>query len=490
MSPDLLAAVGNIVIGVKAAPHHRTMLLGDPNNNCRPVNGLTKNSATSIRTFKVLDALASLSVSRQRCQVVSIGLQLGTDTVTLTIAENDPVSDETTNYVAETWRLLRELSLIFAAERNNQPGVTHDHWQDWAGLSPPVPRFLGSADDLIARLAFHVYKFTDEKFWRRLNKWWPPLRAFTNQFITARNHLLNREETLLRDSVLAFRLGLDALEVGDENRAISWTDVVRRMDTAAECATELLADRYTLESWVHSMQSTFPLRRALEKVTSHHRYFTELVGFANSPRLHRFFTLTSTVAVVPDSFDAIQRYRLPDGHDTWHSILSEICNDSTLSLSKVASSLHTALGGVDQDPYVHSECALVAYYETHRATGVPPPFSYIGVSKLSCMPCHLWIKVLSQRTGRSYYTRGAHGKWYRGWRAPNLGPVRAAWDAGETDVLQDMMKEVLRERLREHKGDRSGSDSTDASGDTVYESSEKHRAEVQQMLSEGIGREI
>lgn len=31
-------------------------------------------------------------------------------------------------------------------------------------------RYLDSAGDLIGRLAFHVYTFTDEKFWRRLNK--------------------------------------------------------------------------------------------------------------------------------------------------------------------------------------------------------------------------------------------------------------------------------------------------------------------------------
>lgn len=48
MSPDILAAVGNFVIGVKASPHHRTMLHGDPNNTCHLENGLTKNSATSL----------------------------------------------------------------------------------------------------------------------------------------------------------------------------------------------------------------------------------------------------------------------------------------------------------------------------------------------------------------------------------------------------------------------------------------------------------
>lgn len=490
MSPDLLAAVGNLVIGVKISPHHRAMLLADPNHNCRPMNGLTTNSATSLRTFKVLDALASLAVSRQKSQVVSIGLQFDTNSITLTIAENDPVTAETIEYVSKTWRMLRDLSQIYAGKRNSQRDAGPDRWQHWVGLSPPVPRNLSLADDLISQLASHVYTFTDEKFWRRLNRWWPPLRAFTNQYITIKNHNLNHEESLLRDSVLAFRMGLDALGMRDERLSVRWPDVVRRMDTAAEYASELLADKYRLESWVHAMQSTFPLRLALEKVTSHHRYFTELVGFANSPRLHRFFSLTPTFVAVPDCFDHIPRYTLPDGEDFWHTILNHICADTPVSLGRVVATLHNNLSGEDQDPCVHSECALVAHYEVHRGKGLTPPFSYIGVSKLSCMPCHLWLKALSERTGRNYYTRGAHGKWYRGWRAPNIGPDPATWNAGETGGLETMMAGILRENLKEQHGVRSASDSTDASGDTRYEASEKHRAEVKEMLSDGIGKEI
>lgn len=488
MSPDLLAAVGNVIIGVKIAPHHRAILLSDPHHGCLPINGLTKNSATSLRTFKVLDALASLSVSRPKSQVVSIGLQIDTNNITLTIAENDPIAVETIQYVGNTWRMLRELSQIYADERNGHPNT---NWQHWAGLSPPVPRFLSAADNLIAQLAAHVYTFTVEKFWRRLNRWWPKLRTFTNQFITAKKHKLNREESLLRDSVLAFRMGLDTLGVGDKCRSVRWSDVVRLMDTAAKNASELLADKYGLESWVHAMQSTFPLRRALEKVTSHHRYFTELVGFAHSPRLHRFFSLVPTIATVPDCFDDIPRHTLPDGEGSWHAIVTGICVDTPVLIGEVVAKLQKNLSGEDQDPCVHSECALVAHYEVNRGKGLKPPFSYMGVSKLSCMPCYLWLKAVSQQTGRNYYTRGTHGKWCRGWRAPNLGPDPAAWDAGETKILEGSMAGVLRERLREENhGVRNGSDSTDASGDTMYVASEKHEAEVKEMLSEGIGKEI
>jgi len=52
--------------------------------------------------------------------------------------------------------------------------------------------------------------------------------------------------------------------------------------------------------------------------------------------------------------------------------------------------------------------------------GGVPVFSYIGVSKLSCTPCQLWIQGYNALPGPSLYTRGNHGKWYRGWLMPEL----------------------------------------------------------------------
>ena len=47
-------------------------------------------------------------------------------------------------------------------------------------------------------------------------------------------------------------------------------------------------------------------------------------------------------------------------------------------------------------------------------------FTYIGVSKLSCTPCQLWIQGYNSLSGPSFYTRGSHGKWYWPWAMPEL----------------------------------------------------------------------
>lgn len=216
----------------------------------------------------------------------------------------------------------------------------------------------------------------------------------------------------------------------------------------------------------------------------------QLICSASSPRLNRIFTLAGTVAAVPDCFDDITRFSLPDGQSAWREVLAEICVDNAELLAddavmnRVSETLDTTLSGADQTPCVHCECALAAHYERHRGATTTPPFSYIGVSKLSCMPCHLWLHALATSTGRHYYTRGTHGKWYRGWRTP--GP----WVGGDTAYLEQLMRGVLVERLMVTRGVRSGSDSTDASGCTVFEvSDEKEKARMER-LKESEGKDI
>jgi hypothetical protein len=67
---------------------------------------------------------------------------------------------------------------------------------------------------------------------------------------------------------------------------------------------------------------------------------------------------------------------------------------------------------------VHCESALISYL--HRNPSFPA-FSYIGVSKLSCKPCHRWLSAYNQHANSGcYYTKGSHDKWYLGWKTPLL----------------------------------------------------------------------
>lgn len=483
MSPDLLAAVGNITIGRGIAPHHRSTLL---DSHC---NALTRGHRTSVRTFGVLDALASLSVGCKERQVVAVGLQLtmnarsGPNRITITLADSDGVTVETIEYVRKIWVLLRDLASIYAACRAEASPNTR---ADWTGRSPPLPSGAIAADRVIARLARHVYTFTADKFDRRVNKWWVRLRTFTNDLCRIKRHVLTASESTLRECVLHFNLGLAARN----KPTIDWPYLVEVMDTAALAATTLLEKAYSLERMVHEMQSEFPLRRALEKLTSHHRHFMQLVSSVASPRLNRIFTFASKIAAVPECFEDITRFTLPHGVSAWRNVVAEICVDNPelleddATMNRVSRDLDTKLSGYDQTPCVHCECALAAHYERHRGATTTPPFGYIGVSKLSCMPCHLWLRALAASTGRNYNTRGTNGKWYRGWRTPGR------WGDADGAHLEQLMRGMLVERLVVTRGVRSGSDSTDASGCVLFEvNGEKEKARLER-LRENEGKDI
>lgn len=222
---------------------------------------------------------------------------------------------------------------------------------------------------------------------------------FTNALIRAKNHKLNEMESILRVDVLSFHMTLDALDTKNDQSCVNWGKFVNLMKSAVAAARKLLDNKYHLDTWTNHMKD-FALRRALEKVMSHHRHPCELVGFARSQRLHRSFSLQPIIDTVPDSFDSVPRYTLLGTQAAWLALLQDMSADAPevtgkpAFLDNVSATLHGKVSGVDQNPTVRSECALVAYYERHRVHGGPPPFSYIGVSKFCCMPCHLWLQAV------------------------------------------------------------------------------------------------
>lgn len=83
----------------------------------------------------------------------------------------------------------------------------------------------------------------------------------------------------------------------------------------------------------------------------------------------------------------------------------------------------------------HCECAIVAHLH-HQNTSLPA-FSYAGVSKISCKPCHCWIKAFNQIMDKQLNTKGSHDNRYRGWARPGLSKadIQVKVDAGFLDLV-------------------------------------------------------
>ena len=72
--------------------------------------------------------------------------------------------------------------------------------------------------------------------------------------------------------------------------------------------------------------------------------------------------------------------------------------------------------------------------------GESSPFSYIGVSKLSCAPCQLCMDGFNGLGGPCFYTRGSYGKWYSSWGLPEF----------ESDRLGEHIISEISDRYLQH----------------------------------------
>lgn len=73
------------------------------------VGDAERSHTTNLRTFPVLDVIASLSVFAPKSQVIAVALQMDNDEIRLTIAENGEVTQAVIDHITDVWTLMRTL---------------------------------------------------------------------------------------------------------------------------------------------------------------------------------------------------------------------------------------------------------------------------------------------------------------------------------------------------------------------------------------------
>lgn len=462
-----------------------------------PGTGISSDISTNDRFRRILDALAALCVSRTRIQVVAIGFQIDQrhSRLTISIAENSNVDPKTVKYLKDMWKMLKTLSDIYAGHRpkTGHPS-TGEPWSSYVGVSPLIPRSEKAAI-IIEKLTHHVYTFTLQKQLKRINKWWDPtdkpgLLHFARVFQAKMGKNLSGNDGKLEMFLVVIRDTITRLRATQ----VDWTHVIKFMKKAIDIARELLegddpywCDRLAL-SFIPPLSSpdaeketAFPLARAIERLTSHHRYLHELISFAHSPRLRLAFELKMNVKEV-EVRTPPGTVQLPTSTDDWRIVLEDLCVHHGRQLRPdqaipILQSLMTFCPKTPTPHRVHCECTLVAHYDRSRGTvGHIPPFSYIGVSKLSCKPCSIWLAAFNARGNGhpKFYTRGTHGKWYYPWTAP----VIPRWDPDMRQVLGAQFVAYL----RTEGVARSASDSTVASEEGEWEEDQVEDEQVRKEI--------
>jgi hypothetical protein len=201
-----------------------------------------------------------------------------------------------------------------------------------------------------------------------------------------------------------------------------------------------------------TLAAPFRLRRAIQKSVTIHRHIMTLIRFACSPRLRKLIG-DPKLQVIPVHNQTPLSEKMPSNREEWEQLRENIYQryvpkDPDLRDKKKEKAAIDRLVGM-KELIVHCECALVSYLHRHRDASYPA-FSYIGVSKLSCKPCHLWLSAynLHAKAGR-YRTKGSHDKWYLGWKTPLL-------DANtQAKVDEALVREVEKEYTEKEKARRA-----------------------------------
>lgn len=116
---------------------------------------------------------------------------------------------------------------------------------------------------------------------------------------------------------------------------------------------------------------------------------------------------------------------LPESESEWVSIIKGVAGSGAEKQQwpdNSAKVLFQKFPPPERECVIHCECSLIEYIETKDGTSWEnvPPFNYIGVSKLSCCACSLWIESFNELGGRAFFTKGSHGKWCWPWGMPEV----------------------------------------------------------------------
>ncbi|RPB04961.1 hypothetical protein L873DRAFT_1798836 [Choiromyces venosus 120613-1] len=478
-------------MATKLDPHHLVALMcyafkdkqdGSPRRLDPSLHSLkgdiVDNYRTNVRTFPILDAVAHISISRKESQVVAIGLQLNSrkQEIRLTVAENQKVTDGLVNHLNQIWRKLQALSSEYERNRGGR-------WDRSQPRSPEMSKEVGLS--LKMGILRDIYQYSLEKQMKRIDKWAKGLRRFMKELLKRRIfHHLQGFELSLYKAVVALSLAAEVVSKLHDNpkdqlTESEWELVYFQSILANEHVRIVLADRKEFgcellaqELGDHLSQDPFQLRRALEKLTSLPRHIETLFRFAYSPRLRPALRYRLFISAVPKNAHTV---KLPTSPQEWKSFLEVACYKHYDFQETHAVELAERFGSSKWVCPVHCECGLIQYLQTRQGNqwDCVPPFSYIGVSKLSCSACRIWIETFNEQSGRKFYTRGSHGRWYWPWGIP----------IAEGPLVGVMAPKVLDEYLaylESQKLLRSNSDSSGASSDGAEHGlSDDHRKDAE-----------
>ena len=330
--------------------------------------------------------------------------------------------------------------------------------------SPQFDISEGYGNVFFQQLFKEVFQFSFQKAQKRQAKYQTILKAFLQQYDSWFTHqesmaLQGKAEAEWRheEDFEQFRLWFGSLE--NMNKILhvleskAWVSDPNEVDHLIKewwfvynSGTQLLKNRAACDTWaedvkqfgnlyvystlgqltnnVGSSNQPCRLKRAIEKLSTIHFQVGTLLRFAFSRRM-RYLLHDRTLRITRVKVKAPKKKRsFPSTEPEWRVVLHGVFDRLGLQLEGTKEEARAnekeifRKAAAQGKGIQHCECLLVADL-IHR--GSFPPVSYIGVSKLSCKACFLWLQAVGEVTGCKFHTKGCHDKWYPSWSAPALG---------------------------------------------------------------------
>ncbi|KAF8470064.1 hypothetical protein BDZ91DRAFT_719849 [Kalaharituber pfeilii] len=413
------------------------------------------------RLAQIAEAIAICAVKKPADEVLAVHLRLNHQAIQLTLAGNDAIAKEVQDHLRNMWDYLANISM-----NSRKIPALKDYELGEDNVSPEsmedLPERLG---DAIRDFQQAVYKFCPPKFRKTFQKWYRKLENFGNKIrgeITFQ--YANRPNQSEIFQLLEFFAGVD--EVLSSGRKINVALISEYMDAATTLAEAIMASHGCCEFWDNYVpeNDSIHIRRALEKSTSLHRHMDILIRCACSPRLHAWFTKPLHLTVLKPPRVLPVEWPSKESLSTWLEIAQSLIptNETLDSLQSVAANATT----LPHNTKVHCEVQLALHLHTTHQNSNSTSFTYIGVSKLSCRPCFIFLDALNHLGGATYLTRRTHSKWYPGWGMPDCNGSSLTFKE-ETQLKERIvarMKEEFVEFITKVEHERlRRSDSSDAS---------------------------
>lgn len=229
-----------------------------------PLHGISTDTDTNIRTFPVLDALASLAVADASGQVVAVALQVSftNPQIVLTVAENGPVKSEALAHLANLWRLLGLISNGYDSLRRAEPATSDSTpaTEQSPSLSPPIP-VNDDIEPWRIELIQSAYRYSILKTLTRFDRWWGKLASFVTLFEGRDVSNASGLKQRFIDAVYVIsesRPTLEKIRTNSHIPADEWKNLIYAMDATIPDVLAILGDQNQCEKWAKELQGLFP----------------------------------------------------------------------------------------------------------------------------------------------------------------------------------------------------------------------------------------